>query len=43
MWGKPMNADLIDSKDFHVRLDYYAGSGNGQTQTGVGITLSFPN
>jgi hypothetical protein len=42
-WGDPMNAELFNGKNFHARLNYYAGSGNGQTQTGVGITLSFPN
>ena len=42
-WGDPINADLFDADGVHAKLDYYAGSGNGGTETGVGITFSFPN
>ena len=42
-WGDPINADLFETDSVHAKLDYYAGSGNGGTQAGVGITLSFPN
>jgi hypothetical protein len=41
-WGDPMSTDLLDSDHIHARLNYFAGSANGGTQTGVGISLSFP-
>ena len=42
-WGDPINADLFEADGVHAKLDYYAGSGNGGTETSVGITFSIKN